>query len=177
MRAIISLIIICLSASAWCESSLTMGSTQPEQFRADIDSANPLQIFIKTASSEKATTVKFEYSISDIHKFNISYEEKKNEIKSIDMLLVVLSVGNDEQDVKVFAPASSSTIVPSQINPICSLHNYGDFSWENAEELKQKLRVVQDGKKTQLQIKIKSKENARAANQWVHCASIRHVSK
>lgn len=174
---VLSILILFFTQAAWCESYLSIGSSQPEQFRADIDDANPLRILIKSTSAEKAHAVKFDYSISDISKFHITYEEKKGEAKAIDMVLVVLSVGNPVQEVKVFAPASSSTIVPSQISPICSLRNYGDFSWENPEELKQKLRVVESGKKTELQIKVKTKDDARAVPQWVHCASIRHISK
>jgi hypothetical protein len=171
---IIAMIILLFANSAWANSVLTIGATQPEQFRASIDLENPLQLSIVKGNEKTVKNIKFANTISDIQKFAVHLMQNDGAQKSIEMLLVVTSVGNAEQDVKVFAPERrSDMIISSQIDPLCTLKNYGDFSWEGPADIQERLRLVEKDNVATIQLKVKSTDNSQAIVQWKNCGSIR----
>lgn len=141
MKALFLTVLFC-AQTVWASGAeVKVGSAQPEQFKFEIKE-NPLEIGI-TKGDSKEHIVKMKYSISDAAKINVQLNGENGQTLTQELLLVVLSVGNAEQEIHLYAPFRTADIVlSSKINPVCVIKNYGDFSWENDQELKSKLRMV-----------------------------------
>lgn len=175
MKKII-LALMLFTQSAWCNDLLKIGSASPEQFQVSIDNENPMQLLIKKGSAQDSQKVKFDYTVSDFQKIVVSLQDKNGKDHATEMLVVVLSVGNAQQDIKVFVPVRrGDMIISSEINPICTIKNYGDFSWDDnhPEQLHQRVEVLLKEKVAQLNFLVKSSEDKAAVAQWKNCGSIR----
>ncbi len=154
----IALTILFVSQVCFAKTHLIIGSSSSAKFTAEVAS-NPMQVVIENTHNRKNQTISFPNSVSDIKKLTIT----KSDRNSRELLLVVLSVSDKEQAVKVLDLGKSG-------ESLCSLRNEGDFSWVDDQDLMGRLRL--DSKGDTLQIKIGNRKSGSTKFAWMNCFSI-----
>ncbi len=152
----ITLILLFVTNISYAKSTLALGVSSDDKYTVELETPMQMAIHAKGNASQR---VSFENSVSDFKKIKISQTNKQKEL-----LLVVLSVSNAEQSVKVLA-------FDKKVETTCSLKNEGDFSWDTDQELLERVRTISQGSKEKLQIKIGSKKSGKTEFSWVDCAS------
>lgn len=151
------IIVLLFSSTVWsAEAELRVGAAAQEQFRYDVQS-NGLKISFFKTGSDKEMSVRLRHTLSDSSKFHIQLARANGKVITLELLLAVLSVGNAEQDVQVYAPVKPAELILSQkVDPMCSLKNFGDFYWDSPQDLVEKLRLRQRGDVAVLEIAVQS---------------------
>lgn len=157
------LTLIFMTQTTWAASmELLVGSASREQFTFQIKE-DPMQIGI-TRDKAPEQIIKLQNTVSDATKLALRLTGKDGRVITQELLLVVTSVANAQQDIMIFAPVRlADIVVSSKIDPICTIRNHGDFYWDDASELLKKLRIVEKDQTAQLEIMVKTSENKEAA--------------
>lgn len=172
MMKIILAFIFC-SQTAFASARLLMESASIESFSASIDQNDRQALHITNLKTNETENIRFAYSISDIKKMHIKTFSKKGKEISLELLLVVLSVGNREQSVQIFVPVRHEEIaIKGKLKPVCNLKNEGDFSWESGSDLQDLLKLVNGSGKNSFQIKLgRYDKNDKVKYSWAECFS------
>ena len=167
MKFLFLFIIFC-SQISFADTTFYVGSAQTESFKADI--IDPMKLTLTNLKNQDQQTLNFKNSISDIKKVTLETNIKSNKKASLEMLLVVLSVYDKEQSVRLYIPVKTEEIpIKGKLNPVCEFKNHGDFSWSSDKELEERLRLVSQGNERKFQIKISKLEQGTSKLYWVNC--------
>lgn len=162
MKALFLTILLFSQATLASNVELLVGSAQREQFSFQIKE-NPMEIGITRDKSDEQI-IKLKNSVSDAAKLALRLTGKDGRVITQELLFVVTSVANTQQDIMIFAPVRLADIVlSSKIDPICKVRNHGDFYWDDATELLKKLKVVEKDQTAYLQVMAKTDENKEAS--------------
>ncbi|MBY0384767.1 hypothetical protein K2X05_06370 [bacterium] len=169
------LLVIIFSKIALANTTFYVGNANTESFSAEI--VDPMKLTIVNLKNQEQQTLNFKHSISDIKKLTLEttvvQKNKKEKKASLEMLLVVLSVYDKEQSVRVYIPVKSEEIpIKGKLSPVCEFKNVGDFSWATDKDLEDRLRLVSHGNESKFQIKLSKLEQGSSKFYWVDCFAI-----
>ncbi|MCB9072239.1 MAG: hypothetical protein H6623_01360 [Bdellovibrionaceae bacterium] len=154
----VTMIFLLVCSNVWANSYLAIDDGNNGQFVAEVDAQNFLQLNIKNKKTGKTKHVKFNHTISDFQKIVVEIPNGKQQ-KQLELYLVVLASSSAVQNVIVFSPSESQK-TDTERNPLfmCNKTNYGNFYWDNPQELRDLIKVKEEAKQTNILLMIQSKE-------------------
>ncbi len=152
MKALFISILMFANVGTAATSELRIGAAQPEQFK--FEQKDPLHILVSHGAVQK--TIALPHSIISASKIHVVLKGQDGKAIVQELLIMAISVGNRQQEIRVYAPNRSADVVlSSKIEPVCTVKNEGDFYWESEEELNKQIRLVEKNKTASLEISVR----------------------